>query len=216
MSNRGKEILIWAILVIGLGAIVFGIYGAVAQPGEMNGDVSNLIAPITADDRTKGSEAAKAVFVEYSDFECPACGYFYGMIKTLEEEKGDAVRIAYRHFPLAQHRYARVTAQASEAAGAQGKFWEMHDILFEKQEEWSKSTSIQQNLLGYAMEIGLDVDQFLVDVQASDIDEKIDRNVAMGTAQKITGTPSFFLNGKLIQFRSYEELKQLVEVELSK
>jgi len=88
--------------------------------------------------------------------------------------------------------------------------------MFEKQEEWSKSTSIQQNLLGYAMEIGLDVDQFLVDVQASDIDETIDRNVAMGTAQKITGTPTFFLNGKLIQFRSYEELKQLVEAELSK
>jgi len=216
MSNKAKEILTWVVLAIGFSAIVAGIYGAVAQPGEIGKEAGSLVAPVTATDKTKGSAAAKVTVVEYSDFECPACSYFYGMLKKLEEEKGDAVRIVYRHFPLPRHRYARITAQAAEAAGMQGKFWEMHDMLFEKQKEWSRSEDIQGILIGYASAIGIDTALFINDLKRADIDEKIDRDMALGVEQKIEGTPTFFLNGNMIQFRSYEELKQLVEAELSK
>ena len=216
MTQKGKEWMVRAIVAIGLGAIVFGIYGAVVQPQRMTGDANRLVAPVTKNDRTKGSDDAKVTLVEYSDFECSACGYFYGMVKQLEKEKGGAMRTTYRHFPLAQHRYARVAAQAAEAAGSQGKFWEMHDMLFEKQGEWSKSTDIQQSLIGYANAIGLDADRFVADIQKKEIADKIERDLVLGAEQKIQGTPTFFLNGRLVQFRSYDELKQLVEVELNK
>lgn len=215
-SNKGKEILVWVLIAVGLGAVVFGMYGAATQSGKTNGDGSVLVSPVVAEDRTKGSANAKVELVEYSDFECPACRYFYGMVKQLEAEKGNAVRVTYRHFPLQQHRYALVTAQAAEAAELQGKFWEMHDMLFEKQEEWSKSADIQQSLIGYATALGLDAERFVVDIQKKEIADKIDRDRALGAEQKIQGTPTFFLNGTLVQFRSYEDLKQLVEVELNK
>lgn len=216
MSTKGKEILIWVLIAVGLGAIVFGMYGAATQSGKTNGDGGVLVSPVVVEDRTKGSANAKVELVEYSDFECPACKYFYGMVKQLEEEKGDAVRMTYRHFPLEQHKYARVAAQAAEAAGLQGKFWEMHDMLFEKQEEWSKSADIQQSLIGYATATGLDADRFVADIQKEEVADKIERDRALGMEQKIQGTPTFFLNGTLVQFRSYEDLKQLVEAELGK
>ena len=216
MSNKGKEIVTWVVLAIGLSAIVAGIYGAVAQPGEVNKDAGSLVIPVTATNQAKGSEVAKVVIVEYSDFECPACGYFYGMIKKLGEEKGDAVQIVYRHFPLAQHRYARMAAQAAEAAGVQGKFWEMHDVLFERQKEWSKSENIEESLIGYADLIRLDKAQFTADLQRPEIGKKIDQDVALGMKQKIQGTPTFFLNGEMVQFRSYEDLQRLVDAELNK
>ena len=216
MGNKGKEILVWILIAVGLGAITFGMYGAATQSGKTNVDGITLVAPVVVDDRTRGSANAKVELVEYSDFECPACKYFYGILKQLEEEKGDAVQMTYRHFPLQQHKYARVAAQAAEAAGLQGKFWEMHDMLFEKQGDWLKSTDIQQSLIGYATVIGLDADRFVADIQKEEIADKIERDLALGAEQKIQGTPTFFLNGKLIQFRSYEELKQLVEAELNK
>ena len=118
--------------------------------------------------------------------------------------------------PKAPYDLVAEAAQAAEAAGVQGKFWEMHDMLFEKQKEWSRSEDIQGILIGYASAIGIDTALFINDLKRADIDEKIDRDMALGVEQKIEGTPTFFLNGNMIQFRSYEELKQLVEAELSK
>lgn len=217
MSKKGQAILIWILMVIGLMAIAFGMYGAVAQPARTTtGTMHELAFPVTASDNTKGNADAKAVLVEYSDFQCPACGYFYGAVKQLEREKGDAVRVVYRNFPLSQHRYARVAAFAAEAAGKQGKFWQMHDMLFEKQNEWGGSENIEQALVGYAALIGLDIPRFLHDMQAKEIADKIDGDIAEGTKQNLQGTPTFYLNGRLIQFRSYEELRRLIETELNK
>lgn len=216
MSNKGREILIWVLIVAGLGAIVLGMYAAVATPTKTGSVADRLVMPVSANDQKKGSESAKAILVEYSDFQCPACKYFYGMVKQLEEEKGDSVQVVYRHFPLQQHQYARNAAIAAEAAGRQGKFWEMHDILFEKQDEWSKSNNIQQALVGYATLLKLDIGQFMTDMQAKDLVDKIEQSVADGVKQNIQGTPTFYLNGKLVQFRSYEELKRLIDMESDK
>lgn len=212
MMQRKKEVLIWAMLAVGLVAIVFGIYGAVVQSGRSTG---SLIAPVTADDRTRGNDDAAVTIVEYSDFQCPACKYFYGIMSRLEEEKGGTVRVVFRHFPLPQHVRARLAALAAEAAGAQGKFWEMHDLLFERQDEWS-SDGYAETMVGYAGMIGLDTDRFMADMQRQELAAKIDRDIATGKKQDIVGTPTFYLNGSQIQFRSYEELKQLVEEEFNK
>lgn len=210
MMQRRKEVLIWAMLAIGLVAIVFGIYGVIVQSGRSTG---SLIAPVTVDDRMRGNDDAIVTIVEYSDFQCPACKYFYSIMSRLEEEKGGTVRVVFRHFPLPQHVRARLAALAAEAAGAQGKFWEMHDLLFERQDEWS-SDGYEETMVGYAGMIGLDVDVFIADMQRPELAIKIDRDIATGIRQNITGTPTFYLNGSQIQFRSYEELKQLVESKL--
>ena len=204
MSNKGKELLIWVLIAAGLGAIVLGIYAVIATPAKTNGVAERLIVPVSEQDHKRGGAGAKAVLVEYSDLQCPACKYFYGMVKQLEQEKGDAVQVVYRHFPLQQHQYARNAAIAAEAAGRQGKFWEMHGLLFEKQDEWAKSENIQQTLVGYATLLKLDIGRFMGDTQAKELADKVEQSVAEGTKQGIAGTPTFYLNGRLVQFRSYE------------
>lgn len=216
MSKKGQEFLIWGLIIVGLGAIVLGMYAAVATPEQAGGDSQVLATPVGADEQWRGSESATVTLVEYSDFECPACKYFYGIVKQLEEEKGDKVRFVFRHFPLQQHKYARTAALAAEAAGKQGKFWEMHDVLFERQDEWSKSEDIQRTLTGYAVLIGLDVGKFVGDVQLPELAARIESDVAEGVKQQVQGTPTFYLNGKQVQFRSYEDLNRLVEAELAK
>ena len=196
-------------MVLGLGAIVLGIYAAVATPKQTNS--SSLLIPVSAGEWKRGGENAKAVLVEYSDFQCPACKYFYGMVKQLEQEEGDKIQVVYRHFPLQQHQFSKVAAIAAEAAGRQGKFWEMHDILFENQDTWSKSDNIAQSMVGYATQIGLAIGQFQTDVQSKELAEKIEKSIADGTAQKIQGTPTFYLNGEAVKFGSYEELKAAIE-----
>lgn len=216
MSKKGQELLIWGLLLIGLGAIVLGIYAAVVTPGQPEGAAGVLLTPVAADEQKRGPESAKAVLVEYSDLECPACKYFYGMLKQLEQERGNEVQFVFRHFPLQQHRYARTAAVAAEAAGKQGKFWEMHDLLFERQEEWAKSEDVQRAMTGYAALLGLDVGRFELDMRSPELAAKIEESVAEGTRQKINGTPTFFLNGKAIQFRSYEELNRLIDGAVNK
>lgn len=216
MNKKGQEILIWALIIVGLGAIVLGIYATVATPAKTNSVADRLITPVSASDQKRGSENAKAVLVEYSDFQCPACKYYYGMVKQLEQEEGDAVQVVYRHFPLQQHQFARIAAIAAEAAGRQGKFWEMHDLLFEKQKEWEKSENIQQSLIGYATLLKLDIGRFMADMQTKELSDKVEQSVAEGMRQSIQGTPTFYLNGKMVQFQSYEDLKRSVESELNK
>jgi len=216
MSNKRKGVLVWGVLTVGILAIAAGLYGVVVQGLQGSAGGSTLTAKVTDEDRARGGEHASVVIVEYSDFECPACKYFFDIIKQLEADKEGEIKFVYRHFPLQQHRYARLAAQAAEAAGLQGRFWEMHDVLFERQTEWSKTEDMRAVLAEYASGIGLDSNVFLRDLDRSEVVEKIDRDIALGVKQNIKGTPTFFLNGMMVQFRSYEELKQLVEEELSK
>jgi protein-disulfide isomerase len=210
MTKKSTELLVWSLIILGLGAIILGIYAVIATPKSSDG--ATLITPVSASDWKRGGEGAKAVIVEYSDFQCPACKYFSGMLKQLESEEGDKVQFVYRHFPLTQiHKNAFPAALAAEAAGKQGKFWEMHDLLFERQEEWSKSENFDQSMVGYATIIGLNIGQFQTDVKSPELSQKVEKSVIDGTAQKIQGTPTFYLNGIKTQFNSYEELKAAVE-----
>jgi len=158
-------------------------------------------------------EAGKATLVEYADFQCPACETYYPLVKQLKAEFGDKIVMIYKHFPLQQiHKNANLAARASEAALIQGKFWEMHNIIFEKQKEWSDSTQASALFTDYALEVGLYKEKFLGDVGADTVYDKVNDDYQEGVRLGVRGTPTFFLNGKkIINPRGYDEFKELIE-----
>lgn len=153
----------------------------------------------TIADHTTGASAAKVLFIEYGDFQCPSCGGAHPNIRTLMDEYGDAVTFVFRNFPLtAIHPNARAAAGVAEAAGLQGKYWEMHDMLYDNQNAWStldasKRTDIFE---GYANSIGLDLEKYRTDVAGAEVNKKISFDQALGKSVSVDATPTFFLNGE--------------------
>lgn len=171
-------------------------------------------ATVTGEDWVKGAADAPATLVEYTDFQCPACGAYYPIIDQLSKELDGKLKIVIRHYPLVQiHKNALSGARAAEAAGRQGKFWEMYDLLFINQKEWSEAADPVKSILpSYAGKIGLDVEKFKTDMADSSLDDKINRDRGTGNELKIAGTPSFFLNGeKLENPSSVEAFKKAIE-----
>ena len=162
----------------------------------------------------KGAASPKAVLTEYSDFQCPACGQFYPVVKKLMDTYGAELQLEYKHFPLSTvHQHAIVAAKAAEAAGQQGQFWQMHDILFLHQRDWENATNVEDLFTTYAGQIGLNVDQYKKDFHAPDITTKIDADQKSGTAARIDSTPTFFINGEKISPNpvTYAEFQRLIE-----
>jgi protein-disulfide isomerase len=159
----------------------------------------------------KGGENAAVVLTEYADFQCPACAQAFPLVKQLNEQHGDALKIEFKHFPLINiHPHAMPAARAAEAAGQQGKFWEMHDKLFENQSAWSNSTNPAPFFIRYAEELGLDVERFKTQMGASKIDTHIRESFENARGLGLTGTPSFLLNGQKMEFSSYDEFLEQV------
>ena len=131
----------------------------------------------------------------------------------IEKEFGATVRIVYRHFPLTQlHKNSLAASYAAEAASKQGKFWEMHDMLFERQELWSNGENVAETFVGYAKELGLDTEKFKTDMESQDVKDRVKRDMNSGTAAGVPGTPTFFLNGKQIDSpRSFEAFRALLQ-----
>lgn len=163
---------------------------SVVAASEQNGNIA---------DHTKGNVDGKVLIVEYLDFQCPSCQGAAPSIKTLMEEYGDRVGLVSRNFPLATiHPNARAAAAVAEAAGLQGRYWEMHDILFERQDSWkdldiSKRTDVFNT---YADELSLDLEQFKIDVSSSSVNEKISFDQTLGKTSGVDSTPTFFINGE--------------------
>ena len=142
-------------------------------------------------DWVRGPADAPVTLLEYGDFECPFCGQAFWELKRLEQAVGDRVGFVFRHFPLAHaHPHARLAAEAAEAAGAQGKFWEMHDTLFTNQRALELP-----DLLEYADDIGLDKPRFTRDLQDHCFLPKVRRDFREGVRSGVNGTPTIFING---------------------
>jgi protein-disulfide isomerase len=153
--------------------------------------MSRLTVPVGKNDHVRGSRDAPVMLVEYGDFECPHCGQAYIVVKALERELGDVLAVVFRHFPLATvHPHAELAAEAAEAAGAQGKFWEMHDIMFERQEALAP-----EDLLAYAAELELDVERFALELDEHRHAPKVRADFISGVRSGVNGTPTFFING---------------------
>jgi protein-disulfide isomerase len=153
----------------------------------------DLSADIDLDeDHVRGPEDAPVTLVEYGDFECPYCGRAEPIIRELLADRGDDIRFVFRHLPLGDvHPHAQLAAEATEAAGSQGKFWEMHDLLLDHQDALTG-----RDLLRSADELGLDVDQFRDELKRHEHAPRIARDVESAELSGVSGTPTFFINGQ--------------------
>lgn len=195
-------------LLVLLGAIFLGNY---TTPTTQNAKADPTIL-IRKDSATISTSSASVTLVEFGDYQCPACGSVYHLVKQLLDEEKDKLTFVFRNFPLSIHPNARPAAEAAEAAGEQGKFWQMHDKLFEAQTEWSESTKSPDIFVKYAKELGLDTEKFKKSVESLKFQDKINRDVNDGTTLGINSTPTFYINGnKLENLASYDDLKKAVE-----
>lgn len=197
--------------------LVFSVWGVVSLVKNSGPAITpgTLGEAIQSNDHIIGNENAKVTLVEYSDFECPACGAYYPMVKQVVEEYKDQVRFVYRHFPLPQHLNAKPAALATEAASLQGKFWEMHDVLFEKQNDWALTPDSSAKFEEYAKNMGLDVEKFNKDRASKEVESRVDHDINVGTRAKINATPTFYINNnKINNPRSYGEFKSIIEESL--
>jgi len=155
---------------------------------------------IRADSNKIATPSATVTLVEFSDFQCSACAIYYQIVSQVINEFKDSMTFVYRNFPLTElHPNATLAAYAAEAAGLQGKYWEMHDFLFTKQSEWSASGSARDIFVRYAESLGMSVDQFKKDIDSDAVKNRIAADVNDGNALGINATPTFFLNNRKIE-----------------
>lgn len=203
-----KQILWWMVALVVIVAILFGLakWGQKASAPKVYPEVSI----ITPSDHTTGTAGAKAILVEYGDFQCPACATYEPLVEKLRTEMGDKMLLVFRNFPLPQHPFAIPAARAAEAANLQGKYWEMHDKIYAGQDTWIKEKDAAVTFAQYAKDLGLDMTKYTVDLNSDVVSNKIKDDQASAARFAVDSTPSFFLNGKLIQPQSYDDFKNLV------
>ena len=161
---------------------------------------------------SRGSEDAKIAVVEFSDFQCPFCSRVTPTLEEVRKNFGDDVRIVFKHLPLGMHPKAPAAHAAAEAAHLQGKFWEMHDLIFAKQAEMSPEKYVE-----YAQQIGLDVERFKRDVASEDVKKKVAADASEAARLGVSGTPAFFVNGRYLSgAQPYGSFEALIKEELGK
>ena len=155
--------------------------------------MSQLTPPLSAEDHVDGPDRAEFELVMYGDFQCPYCTAAYPIVRRIRDQLGGRLLFAFRHFPLREvHPDAQRAAEAAEGAAAQGAFWEMHDSMYE-----SRGALGREDLIHQATELGLDVDQFAAELDSNVHAPRVQRDVDSGLASGVTGTPGFFVGGRL-------------------
>ena len=145
----------------------------------------------------RGEANAPVLIEEFGDFQCPPCGALYPVMKKIEAESGSRVRVVFREFPLAKiHKNALDAARAAEAAGLQGRFWEMHDLLYERQGDWNVMPDARPIFQEFARELKLDVGSFTSDMDTLQVNSRIQGDMSRADSMGVRGTPTVFINGK--------------------
>ncbi len=209
-ERRRRRLLLWGAVIVILAAIIgFSVVSVIN--GNNVAPAGDLAQPVTADDWVKGPANPTATIVEYSDFECPACASYHPLIKEVLAKRPD-VAFVYRHYPLPQHLQAKAAAAAAEAAGAQGQFWAMHDMLFDNQTVWEGKANAPEIFIGYAAALKLNLDKFKDDVSSASTTQAITDDLASGRRSRVNGTPTFFINGREVANpSSVEEFIKLID-----
>lgn len=216
MSKETKIMIAVAVLILAAGIILFIKAGPGSQPQAGQAVDANSLVRDTS--HMTGKKEAKVTLVEFGDFQCPACALAEPKVEEiLNAYKDDPdFNFVFRNFPLSQHQNAQIAAEAAEAAGAQNKYWEMHNKLYATQPEWETSPNPLDLYVKYATELGLNVDQFKSEVSSSKYKDIISADMSDGNNLAVNATPTFYLNGvkldsmpDLNSFKSkVEELKQ--------
>jgi protein-disulfide isomerase len=208
-----KRLLPFALIFIVLGGALAGGWYLKRSP-QPTTPASNMpananIPPVAAAAPVPGAEPphvrgpadAPVTLEEFGDFECPPCGGLYPILRTIEAEYGSRLRVIFRELPLTQlHPHALAAANAAEAAGLQGRFWEMHDLLYENQKSWDKAFDVRPIFEGLATKIGLDVDRFKRDQTSEIVDTRIVRDGIRAHSLGVVGTPTVFINNQEVPF----------------
>ena len=213
--NKIGWIIFGAVVVVLLGGLI--AWARITNPPvdltgiENNSIIKGLPQNGNIADHVTGNGDGKVMFIEYGDFQCPSCGGAYPGVKTLIQDYGDKVTFVFRNFPLTTiHPNARAAAAVAEAAGLQGKYWQMHDTLYDNQNDWSsldasKRTTIFQT---YAKSLDLDINKFNTDIAGAEVNKKISFDQALGTKLGVHATPTFFLNGTQVDDTTSSDLVQ--------
>lgn len=147
--------------------------------------------------------SSPVILEEYGDYQCPPCGILFPVLKQIEHEYGDQVRFVFRHFPLTKiHTNAMMAAQAAEAARNQGKFLQMHDRLYGTQNGWKDLADARPTFIGYARELGLNLEQFTRDMDSPAVAQRITSDMQRGAGVGVTGTPTVFIDGQMLRFEA--------------
>lgn len=185
--------------------VVLGLFGIFyftkddAQAPASGGNTSSS-ASEEGSNNTIGENKKNVVLLEYGDYQCPACGAYYTVVKQVIEKYKEDIKFQFKNFPLQQiHPNARAASRAAEAAGKQNKFWEMHDLLYEQQSTWKQSTAVNGIFESYAKQLNLNIEQYKKDFASEEVNNIINADFSAGTKAGVNSTPTFFLQGKKIE-----------------
>jgi protein-disulfide isomerase len=211
-----KRILTWLGFVIIIALIVVGLVVSSEKRPSTSETAIPLPTPITSTDWIRGNPNAKVTIVEYGDFQCPACQAYYPVVEQVFDASSSTIRMIFREFPLPQHADALPAAKAAEAAGDQGKFWNMFDLLYQNGNDWDNLSDPTSVFDGYAKQLDLNLTRFDADMNSTTTAQKIADSVTVGTAAGIDATPTFFINGYRIENpESYDEFITAIQTAAS-
>jgi protein-disulfide isomerase len=205
---------VWSTLGIILGIVaVLAVLVLIAKMQDAPAQTSKNVAEVTALDHVTGKLDSAVTLIEYSDFQCPACGAYAPVVERLISEYGDRVRFVYRHFPIySKHPNAEIAGRAAEAAGQQGKFFEYGAILFAKQNDWAELSNPQDTFIEYAKSLSLNTDDFKAYMLSSDSKKTVSNDYRSGVQAGVSGTPTFFLNGEALENpQGYTAFKKILD-----
>jgi len=205
------------VLAVGVaaGAAVFLSRNAVSSP---ENPATPAHVEIKGGDHFRGPETAQLTLVEFGDYQCPSCGAYHPFVKEVMSRYPQKLRLEFHHYPLISiHPNSMAAAMAAEAAGEQGHYWEMHDALFEHQQEWAGSPNAQELFVSLASHLGLDTNKFMQSMKSPALQEKILKDVAQAQDLKVQAVPTFFINGEQTHIKlSMEDFVQVIEDHLRK
>ena len=222
-----KNIAIYTKLFIVIGLLAFA-FGCESKKGNTNTPPKNAAntstvptnAPIgSTPPNMLGSPNAAVTVEEFADFQCPTCAQVHGIMKNVQAAYGSRIKFIYRSYPLVQiHKNAYDAAVAAEAAGMQGKFWDMQNMLFSNQQAWSNASDARTIFEGYAEKLGIDIERYKTDVNGLGAKSRVDADLQRGRALNVNSTPTIYINGKSVAFEqmNIDTLKSLIDAELQK
>ncbi len=216
--NNWKKYLPTILIVLGIVVVVGFVVWALAKPDSSQNPSSQSHTITPADQAalksggTVGSTSSKVVVTEFGDYQCPACGQWHPFVKdTLLPQFQDKILFVFKNFPLTDlHKNAQAGAQAVEAAALQGKFWEMHNMLYDHRDDWVDLANPQAKFEQYARDTGLNIDQWKKDKDSQKIKDLIQSDVQLGTKLSLPGTPSFLINGSLVSPQNFNDLTNAI------
>lgn len=212
-SQNRQGLVTWG--VIALAAILFlGFFSFLVFSAKQ----SRNNVTIVPTGWVRGDVNAKNTLYEFGDLQCPACKRYEPFVEQASKDFKGKIKFVFKHFPLSQvHRNAMSAAITAEAAGAQGKFWEMHDLLYQKQEEWGESTDASKLFGQYANDLKLDITKFKADLKDKSLSDKITTEQTEGINLGVSATPTFYLNNKMLDLSAtYDEFKKEINAGLIK